>query len=159
LSNNNDVLLSFSVSDSHSVCLDREDKRSFLKKLAELIYLGLDPSAGLIQSLTEAQDNKVIGADSLAMLHGVLRMVNKMVGDVMVPAVQVNMLNIADSCGHLMEMVIDTVHDRFSVHQGERYNTISTLLAKDLLKLQCSPQLTVRALLRPVFCPQEEASK
>jgi magnesium and cobalt transporter len=87
----------------------------------------------------------------LAMLHGVLRMVDRMVGDVMVPAVQVDMLNIADSCGHLMEMVIDTVYDRFPVHQGERYNIISILLAKDLLKLQCSPQLTVRALLRPVF--------
>ena len=43
------------------------------------------------------------------------------------------------------------------MYQGERDNIIGTLMAKDLLKLQRSPQISVRALLRPaVFVPESK---
>jgi magnesium and cobalt transporter len=53
--------------------------------------------------------------------------------------------------------VIDTAHSRFPVFEGSRDNVIGILMAKDLLKLQRSPELNLRTLLRPaVFVPESK---
>ena len=51
-----------------------EDKRGFLQKLAEMLHPGPDSKDELIETLVEAQDNDVIGAQSREMLEGVIRM-------------------------------------------------------------------------------------
>ena len=146
------------MSDPHSPRLpDREDKRTFLQKLAEFIHPGPDSTAELIETLAEAQENKIIGPESRAMLEGVIRMADLTAGDVMVPATQMDMVDICESSDALMHGVIDTAHSRFPVFEGERENIIGILMAKDLLKLQRAPELNIRALLRPVaFVPESK---
>jgi magnesium and cobalt transporter len=146
------------VSDPHPSRLpDREDKRSFLQKLAEFIHPGPDSTAELIETLEEAQENNIIGADSRVMLEGVIRMADMTAGDVMVPATQMDMINIDEPYDVLLHGVIDTAHSRFPVFEGEHENIIGILLAKDLLKLQRAPELNIRALLRPaVFVPESK---
>ena len=137
--------------------MDREDKRSFLQKLAEFIHPGPDSADELIETLAEAQDNNIIGAESRAMLEGVIRMADMSAGDVMVPATRMDLLNIDAPLDDLLHLVIDTAHSRFPVYEKERENIIGILMAKDLLKLQRAPELTVRALLRPaVFVPESK---
>ena len=136
---------------------DREDKRSFLQKLAEFIHPGPDSTDELIETLAEAQDNNVIGAESRAMLEGVIRMADMSAGDVMVPATRMDLLNIDAPLDELLHLVIDTAHSRFPVYEIERENILGILMAKDLLKLQRAPQLNIRALLRPaVFVPESK---
>jgi magnesium and cobalt transporter len=136
---------------------DREDKRSFLQKLAEFIHPGPDSTAELIETLAEAEDNNIIGAESRAMLEGVIRMAEMSAGDVMVPATRMDLININAPFDELLHVVIDTAHSRFPVFDGERENIIGILLAKDLLKLQRAPELNIRALLRPaVFVPESK---
>jgi magnesium and cobalt transporter len=146
------------VSDPHPPRLpDREDKRTFLQKLAEFIHPGPDSTAELIETLAEAEENHIIGAESRAMLEGVIRMADMTAGDVMVPATQMDMVNISEPYDILMHGVIDTAHSRFPVFEGERENIIGILMAKDLLKLQRAPELNIRALLRPaVFVPESK---
>ena len=135
--------------------LDREDKRTFLQKLAEFIHPGPDSTDELIESLAEAQDNNIIGAESRAMLEGVIRMADMTAGDVMVAATRMDMLDIAQPMDDLLHTVIDTGHSRFPIFDGDRENVIGILMAKDLLKLQRAPELNIRALLRPaVFIPE-----
>lgn len=134
---------------------DREDKRTFLQKLAEFLHPGPDSTAELIETLVEAEDNQIIDAESRAMLEGVIRMADMTAGDAMVPATRMELVNIGDAHDVLMQSVIDTAHSRFPVFEGERENIIGILLAKDLLKLQRAPELNIRALLRPaVFVPE-----
>ena len=136
---------------------DREDTRSFLQKLAEFIHPGPDSTDELIETLAEAQDNNVIGAESRAMLEGVIRMADMSAGDVMVPATRMDLLNIDAPLDELLHLVIDTAHSRFPVYEIERENILGILMAKDLLKLQRAPQLNIRALLRPaVFVPESK---
>ena len=136
---------------------EREDKRSFLQKLAEFIHPGPDSAADLIETLAEAEDNRIINTESRLMLEGVIRMADMTAGDVMVPAPRMDLLNIEDPLDHLLHQVIDTAHSRFPVFEGERENVIGILLAKDLLKLQRAPELNIRALLRPaVFVPESK---
>jgi magnesium and cobalt transporter len=136
---------------------EKEDKRTFLQKLAEFIHPGPDSTAELIETLAEAEDNEVIGAESRYMLEGVLRMADMTAGDVMVPAPRMDLINIDDPYDELLRLVISTAHSRFPVYEGERENIIGTLMAKDLLKLQRAPELNIRALLRPaVFIPESK---
>jgi len=144
------------VSDPHPAHPSKfEDKRTFLQRLAEFISPGPDSAAELIETLAEAEDNKIIGAQSRAMLEGVIRMADMTAGDVMVAATRMDLINIQAPMDELMHTIIDTAHSRFPVYEGERENIIGTLMAKDLLKLQRAPELNIRALLRPaVFVPE-----
>ena len=137
--------------------VEREDKRGFLQKLAEFIHPGPDSRDELIETLADAEDNDVIGAESRVMLEGVLRMADMTAGDVMVAAPRMDLINIDSPYDTLLHGVIDTAHSRFPVYEGERENIIGILLAKDLLKLQRAPELNLRALLRPpVFVPESK---
>jgi magnesium and cobalt transporter len=135
----------------------KEDKRSLLQRLAEFLHPGPDSRAELIETLAEAQDNHIIGAESRAMLEGVIRMTDMSAGDVLVPVPRMDMLDIDAPLETLLSLVIDTAHSRFPVYEGERDNIIGILMAKDLLKLQRAPELNIRALLRPTtFIPESK---
>ena len=137
--------------------VEREDKRSFLQKLAEFIHPGPDSADELIETLAEAEDNQIINTESRLMLEGVIRMAEMTAGDVMLASTRMDLLNIEDPVDELLHQVIDTGHSRFPVYEDERDNIIGILLAKDLLKLQRAPELNIRALLRPaVFVPESK---
>jgi magnesium and cobalt transporter len=144
------------VSEPHPArYIDKEDKRTFLQKLAEFIHPGPDSTAELIETLAEAEDNKIIGNESRLMLEGVIRMADMTAGDVMVAATRMDLLDIQSPIDELLHSVIDTAHSRFPVYDGDKENIIGILMAKDLLKLQRAPELNIRALLRPaVFVPE-----
>ena len=136
---------------------EKEDKRSFLQKLAEFIHPGPDSRAELIETLNDAEHNQIIGAESRVMLERVIRMADMTAGDVMVAAPRMDCLNIDAPYDELLHLVIDTAHSRFPVFEGEKENIIGILMAKDLLKLQRAPELNLRALLRPaVFVPESK---
>ena len=144
------------MSDPHPARhVDKEDKRTFLQKLAEFIHPGPDSTDELIETLADAEDNKIIGAESRAMLEGVIRMADMTAGDVMVTATRMDLADISAPFDELLNTVIDTAHSRFPVYEGQRENIIGILMAKDLLKLQRAPEFNIRALLRPaVFVPE-----
>lgn len=146
------------MSDSHPAKVsEKEDKRTFLQKLAEFIHPGPDSADELIETLAEAQDNNIIGAESRLMLEGVIRMADMTAGDVMVPATRMDFLDIASSMDELLHQVIDAAHSRFPVFDNDRENIIGILMAKDLLKLQRAPELNIRALIRPaIFVPESK---
>jgi magnesium and cobalt transporter len=134
-----------------------EDKRGFLQKLAEMLHPGPDSKDELIETLVEAQDNEVIGAQSREMLEGVIRMADMTAGDVMVAATRMDVINIDAPFDELLHLVIDTAHSRFPVYEDQKENIIGILMAKDLLKLQRAPELNIRALLRPAaFVPESK---
>ena len=129
------------MSDPHPGRPPKDDRRTFLQKLAEFIHPGPDSRDELIETLADAEHNEVIGSESRVMLEGVLRMADMTAGDVMVASPRMDMIDIDDTPHALMRSVIDDGHSRFPVFQGERENIIGILMAKDLLKLQRSPDL------------------
>ena len=140
------------MSDSHP---EREDKRSFWQKFLEFLHPSPDTPDALIETLAEAEDKAIISPEALAMLEGVIRMADRTTGDIMVPAPRMDVLDIHAPFEALLDQVIRTAHSRFPVYEGTRENIIGVLMAKDLLKLQRSPTLKLRALLRPVnFIPE-----
>ncbi len=147
------------VSDPHPArtAHEKQDKRTFLQKVAEFIHPGPDSKAELIETLADAEDNDIIGPESRVMLEGVIRMAELTAGDVMVAAPRMDLVNIDSPYEEVLNLVIHTAHSRFPVYEGDRENIIGILMAKDLLKLQRSPEFKLRALLRPaVFVPESK---
>jgi magnesium and cobalt transporter len=132
-------------------------RRTLFQKLIELVSPGPDSRDQLMESLADAEDRSLIAPESRMMLEGVIRMADMTAGDVMVPAGRMDQLDIASDYDELLHGVIDTGHSRFPVYEGRRENVIGILMAKDLLKLQRSPDLNLRTLLRPaVFVPESK---
>ena len=145
------------MTDPHYRDSEPADKRSYWQRLIEFIHPGPDSREELLDALSDAEDNRVIGAESRAMLEGVLRMADLTAGDVMVAAPRMDLIDIEASLDDTLHQVIDTGHSRFPVFENERDNMVGILLAKDLLKLQRSPTLNLRTLLRPpVFVPESK---
>jgi len=133
------------------------ERRSLFQRLIELVSPGPESRDELIDSLADAEHKELIPPESRMMLEGVIRMADMTAGDVMVPAGRMDQLDIAADYDELLHGVIDTGHSRFPVYEGRRENVIGILMAKDLLKLQRSPDLNLRTLLRPaVFVPESK---
>lgn len=136
---------------------DTSDKRSYWRRLIEFISPRPESRQELLETLSEAEDNQLIGAESRVMLEGVLRIADMTAGDVMVAAPRMDLIDIHDPLDDILHQVIDTAHSRFPVFEGTRDNILGLLLAKDLLKLQRAPELNLRALLRaPSFIPESK---
>jgi magnesium and cobalt transporter len=134
------------------------DPRGLLQRVLEFLHPGPDSKTELIETLAEAEQRELIEPESRQMLEGVLRMAELSAGDVMVAAPRMDLLDIDAPYEDVLAAVIDTGHSRFPVFEGGRDNIIGILLAKDLLKLQRSPELNLRTLLRPaVFVPESKA--
>nr|WP_249334251.1 transporter associated domain-containing protein [Comamonas sp. PE63] len=128
-----------------------------MQKVAEFIHPAPESPDELIETLAEAEDNQVIGTESRVMLERVIRMADMSAGEVMVAAPRMDLINIDAPYEEILHQVLTTAHSRFPVYQGERENIIGILMAKDLLKLQRSPTLNIRALVRPaVFVPESK---
>ncbi len=137
--------------------VEKEDKRSLLQRLIEFIRPGPDSREELTEALADAEDNDVINAETRVMLDGVIRLSDMTAGDVMVAAPRMDLIDIDAPFDEMLHVVIETAHSRFPVFSRDRENIIGILMAKDLLKLQRSPNMSVRALLRPaVFVPESK---
>ncbi len=133
------------------------DRRGLFERLVEFLSPGPDSRDELIETLADAEERALIEPESRRMLEGVLRMADMIAGDVMVAEPRMDMLDIGARYDELLGGVIATGHSRFPVYDGQRDNIIGILLAKDLLKIQRSPDLNLRNLLRPaVFVPESK---
>jgi magnesium and cobalt transporter len=134
------------------------ERRNLFQKLVDLVVPGPDSRDQLMESLADAEQKELIEPESRMMLEGVIRMADMTAGDVMVPTRHMDLLDIDAPYDELLHVIIRTGHSRFPVYEERKDNIIGILLAKDLLKLQRSPDLSLRTLLRPaVFVPESKA--
>ena len=141
----------------HRAAAAPADKRGLFERLVEFLSPGPDSTRELLATLADAEQRELIAPESRLMLEGVLRMAVMSAGDVMVAAPRMDLLDIDAPYDELLHHVIETAHSRFPVYEGQRDNVIGILMAKDLLKLQRSPDLSLRTLLRPaVFVPESK---
>jgi len=134
------------------------EKRPLFKRLLDLVVPSPGSRDQLIESLAVAENKELIEPESRMMLEGVIRMADMTAGDVMVASRHMDLLDIDAPFEEMLHVIIHTGHSRFPVFEERRENVIGILMAKDLLKLQRSPDLNLRTLLRPAFfVPESKA--
>jgi magnesium and cobalt transporter len=130
-------------------------KPSLLERLSSILLREPEDREQLVQLLHSAFERRLLDAEALSMIEGVLQVSETQVRDVMIPRSQMDMLDVADSPAQFIPFVIETSHSRFPVFEDNRDNVIGILLAKDLLRFYAESEFNVREMLRPaVFVPE-----
>jgi magnesium and cobalt transporter len=137
--------------------MDEPPKPNLLERLSSLLLREPEDRGQLVELLHSAFERKILDADALSMIEGVLQVSETRVADVMIPRSQMDMIDVAESPETFIPYVIETAHSRFPVHEDNRDNVIGILLAKDLLRFYAEEEFNVRDMLRPaVFVPESK---
>jgi magnesium and cobalt transporter len=132
-------------------------KPSLLERLSSLLLREPEDREQLISLLHSAFERRLLDAEALSMIEGVLQVSETQVRDVMIPRSQMDMLDVVESPEKFIPFVIETAHSRFPVYEDNRDNVIGILLAKDLLRFYAEEAFNVREMLRPaVFVPESK---
>ena len=130
-------------------------KPSLLERLSSLLLREPEDREQLVQLLHSAFERRLLDAEALSMIEGVLQVSETQVRDVMIPRSQMDVLDVTESPEKFIPFVIDKAHSRFPVFEDNRDNVIGILLAKDLLRFYAEEEFNVREMLRPaVFVPE-----
>ena len=137
--------------------MDEPPKPSLLERLSSFLLREPEDRDQLVELLHSAFERKILDADALSMIEGVLQVSEMRVADVMIPRSQMDMIDVGESPEKFIPHVIETAHSRFPVWEENRDNVIGILLAKDLLRFYAEAEFSVRDMLRPaVFVPESK---
>src|SRR5678815_972506 len=137
--------------------MNEPTKPGLLERLSSMLLREPEDREQLITLLHSAFERRLLDAEALSMIEGVLQVSETQVRDVMIPRSQMDMLDVAESPGKFIPFVIETAHSRFPVFEDNRDNVIGILLAKDLLRFYAEEEFDVREMLRPaVFVPESK---
>ncbi len=135
--------------------MNESAKPSLLERLSSLLLREPEDRNQLVALLHSAFERRLLDAEALSMIEGVLQVSETQVRDVMIPRSQMDMIDVAESPEKFIPFVIETAHSRFPVYEENRDNVIGILLAKDLLRFYAEEGFNVREMLRPaVFVPE-----
>jgi putative hemolysin len=99
--------------------------------------------------VAEAERAGVIEPDERTMISGVMRLSDRPVRGVMTPRREVDMINLSDGPDDVRRAIVESVHSRLPVHEGNPDETLGVVQAKDLLDAYMSGERPdVRAYVR-----------
>ena len=138
--------------------MDESPKRSMLERLSSLLLREPEDRDQLVELLHGAHEKRLLDADALSMIEGVMQVSEMQARDVMIPRSQMDMIDVEEVPDEFIPFVIETAHSRFPVYEKSKDNVIGILLAKDLLRYYSNAdEFDVRDMLRPaVFVPESK---
>ena len=113
----------------------------------------------LFELLREANRNKLLDNDALAIVEGAIQIADLQVRDIMIPRSQMISIKACQTPEEFLPAIIDAAHSRYPVIGENNDEVLGILLAKDLLPLilKKSDNFDLRSLLRPCnFVPESK---
>lgn len=143
---------------SHTNQAKHSGAKKWRNKLIRALQIRPKSKAMLLEVMSEAEKNSLIGPESRLMMEGVLRISEMRALDIMVAGPRIDMIDIEMDRDELFHKVIDIGHSRYPVFEENRENIIGVLHSKDLLKLQRAPDFHIKGLLRNALYVPESKS-
>ncbi len=133
-------------------------KPSLIERLTALLTREPEDRNELLDLLRGAFERRLLDADALSMIEGVLNVSEMTVRDVMIPRSQMDCVSIEDEPESFIPFVLETRHSRFPVIGESKDDVVGILLAKELLNYYRNPEgFSLRDTLRPaVFVPESK---
>jgi hemolysin (HlyC) family protein len=137
---------------------DKIDKPTLLERLSAFLTREPEDREELLELLHGAFEHKLLDADALSMIEGVLQVSEMTVRDIMIPRAQMDVVSIDDNPAEFIPLVLETRHSRFPVIGENKDDVVGILLAKELLNWYRNPEnFNVHDTLRPaVFVPESK---
>src|SRR3954471_551116 len=135
-----------------------DEKPTLLERLSAFLTREPEDREELIALLRGAFERRLLDADALSMIEGVLSVSETTVRDIMIPRAQMDCVSIDDAPPEFMPLIIETKHSRFPVIGESKDDVVGILLAKELLGYYANPDgFVLREILRPaVFVPESK---
>src|SRR5881396_4307187 len=136
----------------------RDDRPTLLERLSAFLTREPEDRGELIAILRGAFERRLLDADALSMIEGVLSVSETTVRDIMIPRAQMDCVSIDDEPPDFLPLILETKHSRFPVIGESKDDVIGILLAKELLNYYARPEgFVLRDTLRPaVFVPESK---
>ena len=134
------------------------DRPRLLERLTALLTREPEDREDLLDLLRGAYERRLLDADALSMIEGVLMVSEATVRDIMIPRAQMDCVSIDDEPPDFLPLILETKHSRFPVIGESKDDVVGILLAKELLGYYAHPeQFNLREILRPaVFVPESK---
>ena len=136
----------------------RDDRPTLLERLSAFLTREPEDRGELLDLLRSAFERRLLDADALSMIEGVLAVSETTVRDIMIPRAQMDCVSIDDEPPDFLPLILETKHSRFPVIGESKDDVIGILLAKELLNYYARPEgFMLRDTLRPaVFVPESK---
>ena len=136
----------------------RPAKPTLLARISALLSREPEDREELLDLMRGAFERRLLDADALSMIEGVLSVSEMAVRDIMIPRSQMDCVSIDDPPEAFIPLVIETKHSRFPVIGESKDDVVGILLAKELLNYYADPgAFSLRDTLRPaVFVPESK---
>jgi magnesium and cobalt transporter len=132
-------------------------KPGWFERLSVALLRKPEDREHLIELLRFACEKKLMDADALSMILGVLQVSETTVRDIMIPRAHMDVIDASDPPEKFIPFVIETAHSRFPVVGENKDDVLGILLAKDLLRYTQGHEFDLRKMLRPpVFVPESK---
>ena len=138
---------------------DREPARpTLLERLSAFLTREPEDREELLELLHGAFEHKLLDADALSMIEGVMSVSDMTVRDVMIPRSQMDVVSEHDDPAEFMPLLLETKHSRFPVVGENKDDVVGILLAKELLNYYANPEnFDLKDTFRPaVFVPESK---
>ncbi|MDF7671392.1 CNNM family magnesium/cobalt transport protein CorC [Orbaceae bacterium ESL0721] len=129
----------------------RRPKKGFLLWLSQLFNSEPQDKDDLLQTIREAQENKLIDPDTLDMIEGVMDIAEQRIRDIMIPRSQMVTINDNDSLDECLAVIAKHGHSRYPVISEDKDHIEGILLAKDLLIFMRQEPFELKKILRPTI--------
>ncbi len=128
--------------------------RTFFERLSGVFHT--PTREDFIDTLHEANEQKLIDDSALKMMEGVMQFSNLRACDLMVPRSQMQIVDLSESKDVWLPRMIEAGHSRFPVIlDDDRDNVIGILHAKTILRVLIDPTFKAREHFRPAkFIPE-----
>ncbi len=133
--------------------------KGWLDKLTGLFTSEPQNQRQLLDLLKNLKAERLIEAEELTMIEGVLQVDEMQVRDIMIPRGQMVVLDHEDNLTEIIEKITDSGHSRFPVVDDDKDDVVGILLAKDLLSavLSKDDEFEINEYIRPaVFIPESK---
>jgi hemolysin (HlyC) family protein len=134
--------------------------RSFVSWLKNVLAREPRDLQELIEILRNSEARNLLDPDVLIMVEGALHVSTMQVRDIMVPKIQMIVINNETKPEDIINTVLESGHSRFPVITDDANDVIGILLAKDLLSWfanNTSENFNIKDMMRPaVFIPESK---
>lgn len=133
---------------------------SWFDQLRRLVSRGPRDRQALIDILRDSEDRNLLDPDVLIMIEGALHVSELRVSDIMVPRVQMTVIQNNAKPEDIIHTVVESGHSRFPVIGDDPNDVLGILLAKDLLLYYANSgngDFEIKDAMRPaVFIPESK---
>lgn len=120
--------------------------------LRNMLSQQVSSKSELIKILNQAASKHIIENDSLPIIEAVFNIANLRAKDIMIPRLEMDVLDINDSTESIIKKIIETGHSRFPVIDEDMSDILGVFHSKDLIHYVTNPEeFNLRDQLRRAY--------